>query len=337
MTRARVLGVLAGALTVAVVGATAVGSVVIAPEAVVGVLLHRLGGGWGVDPKDDAIVALIRLPRVLGAALIGGALATSGAALQALLRNPMADPGLLGVSGGAGLGAVLSIALGLSATSPWWTPGFAVLGALGAAAIILGLSFRGGRTPVVTVILAGLAVSTFLGAGTSLVLTFASHDNVAQFLFWAMGTLSGLRWDSLALVTGPVLVGLGGMLVFARDLNVLLLGDDAAQSLGIHGGRTRLIVLVLVAVTTAGAVCAAGPVGFVGLLVPPWLRRIVGADNRTLLPASALGGALFLVLCDLGSRIVGGPREINIGIVTALVGAPYFLVLLVRSAPRENP
>ena len=164
-----------------------------------------------------------------------------------------------------------------------------------------------------------------------MVLTWVSHDDVAQFLFWAMGSLGGLRWEALGIVTGPVLVGLGGLLFFGRDLNVLLLGEDQARSLGVDGPRTRLVVLVLVAMTTAGAVCAAGPVGFVGLLVPPLLRLLVGADNRTLLPASALGGALFLVVCDTLSRVVGGPREINVGIVTALVGAPYFLGLLVRS------
>ena len=329
-------GVLAGlgiALGVAVLGATAVGSVEVPFSATVAVLLKGVGLALGpVDQKWDAIIVLIRLPRVLGAALIGAALATAGAVLQSLLRNPMADPGLLGVSSGAGFGAVLSIGLGLASQSLWFTPLFAVVGALTASSVIVVLSFQKGRMPVLTLILAGLAVSTFFGAGTSLVLSLVSHDNVAQFLFWAMGTLANTRWDTLGLAAVPVALGLAGLLLFGRDLNVLVLGEDEARSLGVDVARIRLVLMALVSVTTAGAVCTSGPVGFVGLMVPPMLRLVLGPDNRLLLPASALGGALFLVVCDLISRVISGPREVNVGIVTALLGAPYFLFLLVRSS-----
>lgn len=333
-------GVLAGlavGLAVMVVVATAVGSVTVPLADTVAVILQNLGLPAGpVDPKDNAIIFLIRLPRVLGAALVGAALATAGAALQSLLRNPMADPGLLGVSSGAGFGAVLSIGLGWASQGLWFTPLLAVAGALTASSVILVLSFRGTKKTVFTLILAGLAVSTFFGAGTSLVLSLVSHDNVAQFLFWAMGTLTEVRWETLALVAGPVVLGIAGLLVFGRDLNVLLMGEDEARSVGVDVTRTRLVLLVLVSVTTAGAVATSGPVGFVGLMVPPLLRLVLGPDNRLLLPASALGGALFLVACDLVSRMLGGPREINVGIVTALLGAPYFLFLLVRSGKKEG-
>lgn len=333
-----VLGGLGVALAAALFAGAAVGSVSVPFPEAAAVVAARLGLGPGpTDPKWDAILILIRLPRVLGAALIGAALATSGAALQALLRNPMADPGLLGVSSGAGFGAVLSIGLGLGGPALAVTPVFAVVGALTAAGVILAMSYRGGQMPVFTLILAGLAVSTFFGAGTSLVLTWVSHDSVAQFLFWALGSLGNVRWDTLAVVTVPAVAGIAGLLVFGRDLNVLLLGEDEARSVGADVGRIRLIVLLLVSVTTAAAVCTAGPVGFVGLLVPPLLRLLVGPDNRLLLPASALGGALFLVLCDLVSRVAAGPREINIGIVTALLGAPYFLYLLLRSGRSAGP
>jgi iron complex transport system permease protein len=336
--RALILGAMALALAAAMLAATALGAVAVPLPATLQVMARKLGL-WtvaGLDPKWDAIIFLVRLPRVLGAALIGAALAVCGATLQAMLRNPMADPGILGVSAGAGFGAVLSIGLGLAAASPWFTPLMAAGGALAAAAIIVALSFRAGRMSVFTILLAGIAVSTFFGAGSSLVLSFASHDSVAQYLLWAMGTLYNLRWESLGLVTLPVLAGTAGLLPCARDLNLLALGEEEAQALGLDVARTRLALMALVSLTTAGAVSVAGPIGFVGLMVPHILRLLVGPDNRLLLPAAALGGALFLVLCDLAARMAPGGQEINVGIVTALLGAPYFLFLLVRSGARAG-
>jgi iron complex transport system permease protein len=284
-----------------------------------------------VSPKWDAIFFLVRLPRVLGAALIGGVLAVAGASLQSLLRNPMADPGVLGVSAGAGFGAVTAIGLGFAAQSLWATPAFAVLGALAASGAILGLTLARGPLALLTLILAGIAVSTFFGAGTSLVLSLVSRDSVAQFVFWAMGSLAPLRWETLGLVALPTLVATAGLLSLGRVLNVLLLGDDEARSVGVNVTGVRILVLALVSVATAGAVCVCGPISFVGLMVPHLLRMAVGPDNRLLLPASALGGALFLVVCDGLSRFVAGAQELNIGVVTALLGAPYFLFLLLRT------
>ncbi len=337
MNRGRwALGGLAVALAVVMVCATAVGTVGVPLSATGGALLRALGIPNGSDPQWDAIIVLVRLPRVLGAALVGAALATAGAALQALLRNPLADAGLLGVSGGAGFGAVTAIGFGMAAQGVWWTPLFAVVGALTAAALILGLSFRAGRLSVFTVLLAGIAVSAFFGAATSLVLTFVSRDSVLHFVFWAMGSLASVRWDPLALAAGPVLAGAAGLALAGRHLNLLLLGDVEARSLGVDVVRTRLVLLVLVAVVTAGAVSVAGPVGFVGLMVPPMLRLLVGPDNRLLVPASALGGAVFLVVCDLLARVILPGQEISVGIVTALVGAPYFLFLLLRRGAQEG-
>jgi len=329
---------LALALVLVVVFAVGVGSVSVPLTAVVSALakVFHLWAGEGADPKWEAIILLVRLPRVLGAALIGAALATAGAALQALLRNPMADPGILGVSGGAGLGAVASIGLGFAAQSLWNTPLAALTGALTASAVILGLSFRGGKLSIFTLILAGLAVSAFFAAGTSLVLSLVSRDRVVEFIFWSMGSLAGLRWESIGLVVVPLLLGIAGLFVFGRDLNVLLLGDAEAQSVGLDVPRTRLLVMLLVSVTTAATVCLCGPVGFVGLMVPPMLRLLIGPDNRLLLPASALGGAVFLVSCDVLARVFSATQEVNVGIVTSLVGAPYFLFLLLRSARREE-
>ena len=336
-----VLVPLALALVALILVATALGSVAVPLDVTVRVILKNLGlagglGTAGLEPKWDAIIFLVRLPRVLGAALIGAALALSGAVLQGLLRNPMADPGIIGVSGGASFGAVLAIALGLSALSPWFMPLFASAGALAAASIIFVLSIRSGKLAIFTLILAGLAVSTFFGAGTSLVLSFASHDSIAQFVFWAMGNLYNVRWESLGLVALPIGLGLAALLCFSRELNVMLLGEEEAQSVGLNLGRTRIILLGLVALTTAAAVCISGPISFVGLIVPHVLRLLIGPDHRLLLPASALGGGCFLVACDLVARLALGVQEINVGIVTALLGAPYFLLLLLRSGQPEH-
>jgi iron complex transport system permease protein len=329
---------LAAALAAAVLAATALGSVAVPLDETLRVILKNLGLATpdSVGQKWDAIVFLVRLPRVLGAALIGAALAVAGTVMQGMLRNPMADPGIIGVSSGAGFGAVLAIALGLSAQGAWVMPVFASAGSCLAAGIIFLLTMRGGRMAVFTLILAGIAVSTFFGAGTSLVLSFASRDSIAQFVFWSMGNLTNLRWESLGLVVLPIGAGLVLMLGFARDLNVLLLGEEEAQSLGLNVGRRRVLLLVLVSVTTASAVCVSGPIGFVGLMVPHMLRLAIGPDHRLLLPAAALGGAAFLVACDLLARTALGAQEINVGIVTALLGAPYFLFLLLRAGRKEG-
>ncbi len=330
---------LAVALGGLVLLATAVGSVSVPLGDAVTVILARLGVPATFlaslpDPKWDAIIFLVRLPRVLGATVIGAALAVAGTVMQGLLRNPLADPGLIGVSSGAGFGAVLSIALGFAATSSWSLPVFASVGSLVATGIIFLLAIRAGKMGLFTLILAGMAVGTFFGASTSLVLTFASHDSIAQFLFWSMGNLYNVRWESLQLVALPIGGGIFLLLWFARDLNVLLLGEEEAQAVGVDVFRTRLVLLVLVSAVTASAVCISGPISFVGLVVPHILRLLLGPNHRLLVPAAALGGAAFLVVCDLVARLALGAQEINVGIVTALVGAPYFVFLLLRSVKR---
>jgi len=332
-----VLGPLAGLLAVLIVVGTSLGSVSVPLGDTATILLSKLGLRVGaIDPKWDSIIFLVRLPRVLGAALIGAALAVSGAVMQGLLRNPMADPGIIGVSAGAGFGAVSAIAFGLTVQGPWFLPLFASVGSLAATGVIFLLSIRRGDMGLFTLLLAGLAVGTFFAAGTSLVLTFASRDNVAQFIFWAMGNLSGIRWESLGLVIVPIALGLALLLLFGRELNVLLLGEEEARSVGLNVFAVRVGLLVLVSVTTASAVCISGPIGFIGLIVPHVLRLLLGPDHRLLLPASALGGACFLVACDLVARLALPSQEVNVGIVTALLGAPYFLFVLRRSERRET-
>jgi iron complex transport system permease protein len=251
--------------------------------------------------------------------------------MQGMFRNPMADPGILGISSGAGLGAVLSIKLGLAAASIFVLPLSAFTGAFLAIMAIYILSYRKGKVPVLTLILSGIAVSTFLGAITNIVLTLSYDYQVKEFLFWSTGGLEGRRWEHFQLIVIPVLVSVVLMHLFSRDLNVLLMGEEEARSVGLNTDRLRTILLVLVSAATASSVCVTGAISFVGLIVPHIMRLLVGPDHKILLPASSIGGAIFLVACDLISRVVAVPYELGVGIITALLGAPYFLYLLLRS------
>lgn len=288
---------------------------------------------WGILPEaqippgQDPIIFFVRFPRVLTAALVGAALAATGVVMQGMFRNPMADPGILGVSSGAGLGAVTAIALGLSARNIYFLPLFAGLGALLAVITIYLLALRGRRMGALTLILAGMAVSTFIGALTSIVLTHISDYQAKTYIFWSVGGLADRRWEHVHMIALPILVAVFLLTLFSRDLNVLLLGEEEAQAVGLNPSRTRKLLLLLSSITTALAVSVSGSISFVGLIVPHILRMLVGPDHRILLPASIFGGAIFLVLCDLIARSIT-QTELGVGIITSLVGAPYFLYLL---------
>ncbi len=319
-------------LALALVAAIIVGTVDIPVGQVFRIILKN----WGLLPDakieagQESIIYLVRFPRVLTAALVGAALSISGAVMQGMFRNPMADPGILGVSSGAGFGAVIAIVAGLTARSMFFLPLFASAGAAGAVTVIYLLSVRRGRIPVLTLILSGIAVSTFLGAITSAILTHINDYQLKYFIFWTMGSLNGRMWEHVRMIAIPLVVCIILLFTFARDLNIMLLGEEEAQSVGLNPSRMRKILLALTSITTAVAVSVSGPISFVGLIVPHMLRLIVGPDHRILLPASALGGALFLVCCDIISRLPAS-GEINIGIVTSLIGAPYFLYLLMKN------
>ena len=317
-------------LAALIVVAVAVGAVYVPFGRVVSIILKNWGLLGNVElPKDqEPIIYLVRLPRVIVACFVGAALGVSGAVMQGMFRNPMADPGILGVSSGAGLGAVTAITLGLSAQSMYFRPLFASVGAIAAVAIIYFLSLRGGKIPTLTLILSGIAVSTFIGAITQLVLVNSNDYEVRTFIFWTMGGLNDMMWEQVRLITAPIIICLIILLFFARDLNILLLGEEEAQSVGMDTSRTRKLLLLLTSLTTAVAISVSGPVSFVGLIVPHIMRLIIGSDHRILIPASAVGGAMFLVCCDMISRISG---ETGVGIVTSLLGAPYFLYLLVKA------
>lgn len=281
--------------------------------------------------EQTAVVWHIRLPRVLVGILAGAALAVSGAVLQGVFNNPLADPGLIGVSSGAALGAVSAIALGLTSLSIFYMPVCALLGAGLAVGLIVLLALRQGKLSSAMLLLGGVAVSMLLGAVTSAILTLLNEQRAREFLFWIVGGLDYRRWEHVYMTVGPVVLGILVLCCLARQLNVLILGEQEARAVGMPVARLRLTFLLLASVTTAAAVCVTGTIGFVGLLVPHVMRLLVGPEHRTLLPACALAGGLFLEFCDTLGRVIAPSLEIRVGIMTALVGAPYFLYLLYKA------
>lgn len=283
-----------------------------------------------VSQEQLAVIWYIRLPRMLVSALVGAALGISGAVMQGIFSNPLADPGLIGISSGAATGAVLSIALGTATSSMFMMPAFAFCGSICAVFLTVFLAMRNGKIPVMTLLLAGVAVGMLLGALTSGILTFMNEQKLQQYLFWMVGGLDYRRWEHVYLAVGPVVCGICIMLLLARHLNILVLGETEAKAVGMSVTKFRMGLLFVAAMTTATSVCVSGNIGFVGLVIPHMMRMLFGPDHRVLLPASALGGAAFLVLCDSLGRVIMPPAEVRVGIMTALLGTPYFLYLLRR-------
>ncbi|WP_295243626.1 iron ABC transporter permease [Veillonella sp.] len=283
-----------------------------------------------LEPEQEAVLWYIRMPRILIGLMVGASLALAGAVMQGIFSNPLADPGIMGVSAGASLGAVIAISLGLTSMGMFYMPMFAFVGAFMAVSITILLTMRGGRVETATLLLAGVAISMLLGAFTSGILTLMNEYRLREFLFWMVGGLDFRRWEHVFLAIGPFLIGTTILITLGRQLNVLVLGDTEAKALGVPVMLYRLIFLFLASFITATAVCVSGAIGFVGLIIPHIVRILVGPDHRILLPVSALAGALFLVFCDTLGRVLASPSEIRVGIMTALLGAPYFLYLLRR-------
>ncbi len=330
MRAAPAIAILVVLLPASLLAGILVGSVQLAPGDVFGALL---GDG---DPVAGVIVRDLRLPRVLAAALVGGALAVAGTLLQGLFRNPLADPYVTGTSAGAALGAVGMIALGsdLAATV---VPLAAFAGAMISALVVWQLARLGGRTTVLTVLLAGIILTSFASALVTLLL-FAS-DRLSLRLRAVLDVLSGgvaVRATSEVVLAAAIIVlGLGLAILIGRRIDAFVFGEETAATLGVDPERTTIAVILAAALLTGAAVALAGLVGFVGLVVPHALRPIVGATHRTLAIASFLAGASVLVLADLGARSVLSPAELPVGVLTGLLGAPFFLVLLVRARRRE--
>jgi iron complex transport system permease protein len=309
------------------------GSFSIPPGAIAAMFWRRIGGGVVASWPDawETVVFDIRLPRIVLAALVGAALAQGGVVYQGLFRNPLADPYLIGVSSGAGLGATAAIAFGLPVR--WGGLGavslLAFAGALAATALVYFLSRIGGRSSAVTLVLAGVAVGAFLSSVTTFLMFYARDAfRTVHVLSWMMGSFALSSWTRVRLM-GPVLAVGGGLLwAYAHRLNVLQLDDEQAQQLGVSVERTRVVLIVVATLVTSTAVSVCGVIGFVGLIVPHAVRLVWGPDHRFLLPMSALCGAGFLILADGLARALLSPTELPVGVVTAFCGAPFFLYLL---------
>ncbi|MFD5498467.1 FecCD family ABC transporter permease [Streptomyces sp. NPDC127061] len=296
------------------------------------VLVHHVTGRGPVDDVAlDQIVWQFRTPRVVLAAVVGAGLAVSGAVLQTLVSNPLADPTVLGFSHGASLGAVLVMTLGGAGLGGLGVSGAAFAGALLTGMLVFALGQRRGRLAPTRLVLAGVAVGYVLLSATSFVQLRATPNELRGVMFWMLGSVSGARWCQLPTVTAVVALGATLLALFGRRLNALLAGDESATSLGVDVHRTRAVLLVVSALLTGTVIAVAGGIGFVGLMIPHLVRLALGADHRRLLPLSALLGAVYLVLVDLLSRTVNRPNELPLGILTALLGAPFFLWLLRRN------
>lgn len=290
-----------------------------------------------LSARDRIIIYDIRLPRVVLGALIGSALAVSGAVMQGLFRNPLADPGIVGVSAGAGLGAVSVIVLGGTALAPFTTllgsmalPLAAFIGGLVTTLILYQVATRQGRTSVATMLLAGIALSALAMALTGVLIYMADDRQLRDLTFWQLGSLAGATWTKIG-TAGPVmLAALVAMPFFARGLNALSLGEATANHLGIQVQKLKYVAIAGVSAAVGASVAVSGGIGFVGIVVPHLLRLTIGPDNRYLLPSSALLGATLLILADTVSRTIVAPAELPIGIITATVGGPFFLWILLR-------
>lgn len=323
------LAALTAMLFASLLAGVALGAVPVAPAEVVAALGRALRGVDG--GLADTLIVGVRLPRVLLAALVGASLAAAGCIYQSLFRNPLADPYILGVSSGAGLGAVLALAATAGATSARYgaVPVAAFAGALLTMLLVTKLASWRGRLEAVSLLLAGVAVSYTLAALTSFVMVFA-REQMAAVVFWMMGGLGAASWPYVGVIGVMFVVGCAAALSMTRELNLMLLGDERAGQLGLSVDRFKLLALAVASLLTAAAVAVAGLIGFVGLMVPHMVRLLLGPDHRVLLPASLLGGASVLILADLIARIILAPVEIPVGIVTALIGGPFFVWLLVR-------
>jgi iron complex transport system permease protein len=290
-----------------------------------------------LSERDRIIVYDIRLPRVILGVLIGAALAISGAVMQGLFRNPLADPGIVGVSSGAGLGAVAIIVLGGTALAPFTTllgiyalPAAAFGGGLAVTLVLYRVSTRRGQTSVATMLLAGIALGAMAIAFTGLLIFMADDRQLRDLTFWQLGSLAGATWGKIMAAGPAIVLALAAAPFLSRGLNALALGEASANHLGIPVQRFKYVAIVTVSAATGASVAVSGGIGFVGIVVPHLLRLLIGPDNRYLLFASALLGASLLLLADAVSRTVVAPAELPIGIVTAAVGAPFFLWILLR-------
>ena len=319
------LSMLGVALLVVAAGALLVGSAPVSPRAVLSVLL-----GEKLEGIEAVVVLNLRLPRIAVATLAGGTLAVAGAAFQALTRNPLADPAILGVASGAAFGVVLAqlVGLGSSLVGAVGLSAFAFAGALVAAGAVYLIAATNGRLPVQTLLLTGVIVGLSFSSAITVVISVVDFNRLGGVIHWLLGNLSPISGGSLAVFAGLSAVGIWMVLGRARQLNLLALGEESALQLGVESERLKRRIFLGASLLTASVVAFAGPIGFVGLIIPHMLRGVLGPDNRLLIPAAVLAGGVFLLLADTLARTVVAPAELSVGVITAFCGAPFFVYLL---------
>lgn len=312
------------------------GSWDVAEAGVVKILLKNVGLHAGaVDEVENSIIWEGRMPRFLVALLVGFALASAGAVMQGVFKNPMASPDVIGISSGAALGAVLALYLGLAAHSLFALPLSAIVFSLVSLAAVFIIATSRGTTSVTTLLLAGIALNLIFGALSSFVITLSTREFDAGrvIVTWLMGDLNNRTWEHVYIVSATTFLGLAGILYFVKDLNLLMLGEETAVNLGVNVPRARNLLLLCASVQTGGAIAVAGVIGFVGLLAPHMMRSLVGPDNRRLVPLAGLLGAVFVVYADLFVRLVI-QADLRVGVLTSLMGGPFFLYLIIRYRKR---
>jgi iron complex transport system permease protein len=331
---------LAVVLILTILISTNVGFTQIPFQTVFKVLVNSFFGGSEIQlfpdiPKvEETIVAQIRLPRIIAGVLVGAALSGSGVTLQAIFRNPMADPYVLGISAGAAVGGVSAIVLGVGSGlfGPNAISILAWTGALMASFLVYYVARVGGRTPVMSLLLSGISVSIFLFAVVTLLIVISNPftSELQALIFWLLGSVANTAWREIWVAFLPIVVGLALMIVYSRQLNVMLLGDEEAEHLGIETEKLKKRLIVAASIVTASAVALGGIIGFVGLMIPHIMRALVGPDHRVLIPSSIMAGAIYLVSFDALARVVYGPAEFPVGVLTALAGGPFFIYLLYK-------
>lgn len=338
--RRLVVGLALAALLIAgVLSSTLLGQLAVAPSDVIGSLLRAAGipNGWA---PDDSIVEsalwIVRFPRIVIAIVVGAALATAGAVMQAIFGNPLAEPGVVGVSSGAALGAATAIVLGLTALGDYAIAVFAFGGGLLATLLVYFVSRANGRTEVVTLLLTGIAVNAFAGAGLAFALFAANTASREQIIFWQLGSLNGALWSEVLVVFVVAVVGVAVAIFLGRRYDLLSLGERNARHLGLDVERLRLVSIVVVALLTGVAVAFVGIIAFVGLVVPHVIRMLLGPQHRSLIVFSAAGGAVLMLAADLLARTIVPGAELPIGMLTSLVGGPFFFFLLWRQRRRSG-
>ena len=338
-TKAVLFATLAVALVAAIVLSGSTGQLGIPPQEVLGSLLHRVGIDWlplPGHPMGDQTLWSVRFPRVAIAVLIGAGLSVAGLLMQAIFGNPLAEPGVIGISSGAAVGAGLAIVFGVTVFGEWTTAVFAFAAGLAATLVVYAMSRADGRTEVVTLVLTGIAVNAIAGAGIALLTFLGDTQSREQIVFWQLGSLAGSRWSQVAIIAPVIAVGLLAAYFAARRLDLLSLGERNARHLGVNVELLRIGMIFVVALLTGAAVAFAGIISFVGLVIPHLMRMILGPAHLPLVTASALGGGLLLTLADLGARTIVPNADMPIGMLTALVGGPFFFWLLRRTRKRSG-